>query len=282
MKKYLSLALAVYLFIGVSVLRLTRNDNLKIIACDVGQGDAILLIYQSTQVLVDGGPNSKVLDCLSRHLPFWDRNLEIVVNTHPEADHATGLIDVFERYKVDNFVKNTDVSGTQTYRLLEGAVKANGSRVVVNPEKLVVGKGVIQIDILSQNTKRQMLKNEKLNLNSLVLLVKYREFEALLAADIEPPRTEEVAEELKQMIKNGILSEVEWIKVPHHGSKNGLTQTLLETVKPKVAVISVGKNQWGHPNTETLELLNIYNTKILRTDLLGDVVVKSDGKKWWY
>lgn len=279
MKKYLSLAIAIYLFVGVSVLRLTQDDNLKIIACDVGQGDAILIIYQSTQVLVDGGPNNKVLDCLNKHIPFWDRTLEIVINTHPEADHATGLIDVLDRYQVNNFVKNSDVSGTEVYRLLEEGVKANGSRVIVDPDKLRIGGGVISFDIVKSKTLNSKSETRNLNLNSLVLLVKYRDFEALLLADIMPPATEGVVEELKLMDING---GVEYIKVPHHGSKNGLTRELLELVKPEVAVISVGKNQWGHPHAEVLDMLNSKNIKILRTDQEGEVVVKSDGERMWY
>ncbi|MFH1863991.1 MAG: MBL fold metallo-hydrolase, partial [bacterium] len=74
---------------------------------------------------------------------------------------------------------------------------------------------------------------------------------------------------------------IEYIKVPHHGSKNGLTQKLLEAVVPKLAVISVGKNSYGHPSGETLKILRDYDTKILRTDQLGDVEVISDGEKFW-
>jgi len=276
-EKYILLALTIYLFIGVSVLRLAQDDNLKIVTCDVGQGDAILLIYQKTQVLVDGGPNNKVLDCLSRHVPFWDRTIEIVVNTHPEADHATGLVDVLERYKVDNFVKNADTPSTQTYRLLEGAVKANGSRVIVNPEKLRVGGGVIQIDVLKNKSQKPRPPSGGLNLNSLVLLVKYRNFEALLTADIEPPRTEAVVEDLKKL---AIDWPIEYIKVPHHGSKNGLTRGLLELAKPEVAVISVGKNQWGHPNIEVLEMLKVAGVKVLRTDQCQGPACRQAGVVW--
>jgi len=279
MKKYLCLMLSVYLFMFSMVVWQTQDRSLKIIACDVGQGDAVLLMYQKTQVLIDGGPNDKVLDCLSRHLPWWDRTLEIVVNTHPEADHATGLIDVMERYKVVNFVKNEDAPGTDVYRLLEDGVKANGSRITTNPDRLVIGKGMIQIDIVKNKTRNSKLETRKLNLNSLVLLVKYGSFEALLTADIEPPRTEEVGDELKKL---NIDWPIEYIKVPHHGSKNGLTQSLLELTKPSVGVISVGKNQWGHPTDEILNLLYSKKIKILRTDEVGDVVIKSDGKKMWY
>ena len=77
------------------------DKNLHVIACDVGQGDAILITSRSTQVLVDGGPNNKVIDCLSRNLPFWDRTIEVVVLSHAQTDHMNGLIAVLERFDVE-------------------------------------------------------------------------------------------------------------------------------------------------------------------------------------
>src|SRR3989344_1604043 len=77
---------------------------LHIVACDVGQGDAILMQNGSSQVLVDGGVGSRVLDCLGKYMPFWDRQIEIIVLTHPQADHFSGLIEVFKRFKVGYFL----------------------------------------------------------------------------------------------------------------------------------------------------------------------------------
>jgi competence protein ComEC len=77
------------------------------------------------------------------------------------------------------------------------------------------------------------------------------------------------------------IGPVDYIKVPHHGSKNGLTENLLKVVVPKVAVISVGKNPWGFPHKEILDLLEKYNVKVLRTDEKEDVIISTDGNKWW-
>ena len=114
----LSLVLVVVLIAVVSF----DNKNFHIVACDVGQGDAILAYYGSTQVLVDGGPNSKVLDCLSKYMPFWDREIEGVILTHPESDHYTGLIEVFKRYDVDVFLANGLDSSSQAYQVLKKEV----------------------------------------------------------------------------------------------------------------------------------------------------------------
>ena len=72
------------------------DDKLHLITCDVGEGDATLITYKSSQLLIDGGPNNKVIDCLSEHVPFWDRTLEVVVLTHPDYDHMKGLGAVFK------------------------------------------------------------------------------------------------------------------------------------------------------------------------------------------
>ncbi len=104
--KYLSFSLILVLSVVWLAVITFPDNNLHIIACDVGQGDAMLLTYKNFQVLIDGGPNSKVLPCLSGHMPFWDRQIEVVILTHPEADHFIGLIDVFKNYKIKYFLAN--------------------------------------------------------------------------------------------------------------------------------------------------------------------------------
>src|SRR3989344_2631863 len=93
------------------------DNKLHIVACDVGQGDAILIQKNTTQILIDGGPNQKVLDCLGRHMPFWDRTIEFVILTHPELDHYGGLIDVVKTYNIKTYAHNGTTSGNQSYRV---------------------------------------------------------------------------------------------------------------------------------------------------------------------
>ncbi|MHA2055877.1 MAG: ComEC/Rec2 family competence protein, partial [Candidatus Hodarchaeales archaeon] len=101
------------------------------------------------------------------------------------------------------------------------------------------------------------------------------EFDALLTGDIQPPVINRVVE----IIGESYIKEYEYIKVPHHGSKNGLIKELLEITDPQIAVISVGrKNRYGHPHQETLEILGYRDIRILRTDKDGDVEIVSDGK----
>ena len=276
------------------------SGKFRIIACDVGQGDAILATYRKTQVLVDGGPSRRVIDCLSRHIPFWDRNLEVVLLTHPQKDHYMGLIEVFERYDVQLFITTGLDSSAQEYEVLKSLVTGKGVRVV-NPESgMKIGYDLIYLDILhpskeflAKNLTSQVAEltpprwNEQDNVLgaftskkdpndfSIVSILSFGEFDALLTGDIGPDVTGDI-------LKKGLIKDVDYLKVPHHGSKNGLTQDLLEKVSPQVAVISSGKNNsYGHPHKEVLKMLEEMEVKVLRTDGKGDVKITTDGEKWW-
>ena len=106
------LLLLAALVIWLSVF--STSDNLKIISCNVGQGDSTLIINKSIEILIDGGPDNTVIDCLSKYIPFWDRTIEMVILTHPQSDHYTGLIAVTERYKVGKILANSLNAGSQT------------------------------------------------------------------------------------------------------------------------------------------------------------------------
>lgn len=285
---YLSFLVLAAISIWTAVFSLP-DKNLHLIACDVGQGDAILAVYKNIQVLTDGGPDNKVLDCLSRHIPFWDREIELVVLTHPQKDHYQGLIEVVRRYKVNNFLSNGLDASSQAYQLLKNEVGGRGIRVIHPERGMTIRLDMISLDIVHPS-RAYMFSNSKEtggdplgifstdkdpNGFSIVSILRLGEFDALLTGDLSPNVNDVLS--LDPLIK-----PVEYLKVPHHGSKNGLTQALQEKIKPQVAVISCGRNNsYGHPNKETLELLKSTTTEILRTDLLGDVEIVTNGKNWW-
>lgn len=238
------------------------DNNLHIIACDVGQGDAILIQKSATQILIDGGPNQKVLDCLGQFMPFWDKKIEMVINTHPELDHYGGLIDVFKNYKVSVFGSNGQISSSQSYQVLEKLVGSKGIERLILHEGIDLRVGLIELDILWPLAENQ---NYTTNNNGVVILLKYAQFKALFTADVE----NEVSDKLSEMSK---IQNVNYLKVNHHGSKNGLSQKLLDVTQPEVAIISVGaKNSYGHPHQEVIKILSDKDIKILRTDLLGNI-----------
>lgn len=281
--KYIFIILLLILSLLIIALLQLPDNKFHLIACNVGQGDATLLTYKNIQVLVDGGPDDKVLDCLGKYLPFWDREIELVVLTHPDGDHFTGLIDVFKFYKVDNYLTNNISIIKPEYRVLENTVGSSGVRVIYPVTGQSIGLDLIQLDTLApleqfldisyQISDKNEISDEETNKYSIVSLVRFGNFKALLTGDM----TNEVSDRLADTL---VLSEVEWIKIPHHGSKNGLTQNLLEKTMPGLAIISVGKNNYGHPSNEILEMLETYGIKYLRTDKAGDVEVVTDGKTW--
>lgn len=260
---WLSLAL-ILLFIFIFSL---PDNRLYITFCQVGQGDAILISYKNKQILVDGGPNKDVLNCLGKNMPFWDRNLEMVVLTHPEKDHLTGLIDVFKNYKIDYFI-STEVSNSslgfkefQRIILEEKPFLFNpqkGDRIKINPLELLFLWPEFKMSDKNYTGK-------DLNETSVVFQLSFKEFDVLFTGDISS-KIEEVLE----------VSEVEVLKVAHHGSSYSTSNNFLDKIKPKLAVICVGKNRFGHPTTEVLERLKKHSIKVLRTDK-SEIKIITDG-----
>jgi competence protein ComEC len=284
-KKYLIVPLVLcFLFLGFTQV---PDGNLHVVACNVGQGDAILIIYKNTQILTDAGPGKSVLDCLGRHTPFWDKRLELLINTHPDTDHAGGIPYVLDSYSVENFLSNSIDPGTQLYEVLKSKVGGSGIRVIDNAAAPHLKVGLIHLDILypSASEKRVLGINEggflmekyksdgEGNLYSVVYKLSFKNFTGLFTGDIPP----EISDKLAMYSFRG---PIDYIKIPHHGSRNGLTENLLKAFEPKVAVISVGKNSYGHPHKEVMELLEKYKVDILRTDQGNDIEVITDGEKF--
>lgn len=289
--KYLLLALglaAVTVWLGVFE---SPDTRLHIIVCDVGQGDGILISYETNQILIDGGPDSKILDCLGRHMPFWDKKIEVVVLTHPQLDHYGGLVDVLARYDVENFIANGLDSDAQAYKKLKKEVLEKGIKVTNPTENIAIRYGSLYLDIVHP-TKGFLAQNSTLiggrtesnilgaytssldpNEFSIVAILTFGDFDAAFTGDIS-------GEAIDEILASGALKDVDYLKVPHHGSKNGLTLKFLEALSPEIAVISVGKNnRYGHPHQEILKMLNDKGIKVLRTDEMGDIEVTTDGKE---
>src|SRR3989344_5178167 len=127
---YLAWILVLALVVGNAVfwsvlIKTGQGDELRVVFLDVGQGDAIYIeAPNGNQVLIDGGPGKAVLRQLSSVMPFFDKSLDLVVATHPDADHISGLVPVLERYDVNYFMEPGVEAETGVYRELERAVKA--------------------------------------------------------------------------------------------------------------------------------------------------------------
>lgn len=252
--------------------------KLKLVFCSVGQGDAILMIWKNQQILVDGGPNNRVLDCLGRHLPFWDRTLELVIASHAEADHITGLVEVVKRYQVEQFLAVNEANSTPEWQGLNQALNENQIPV----KELIAGDGVVfgpitlkwlWPEVHGSGDVRVLGAKTSLNKFSQVIQASFGTFDWLLTGDIDSKIEQ-------QLVQSGKLQDIEVLKVAHHASKYSSSQEFLNAVTPELAVIEVGKNSFGHPTPEVLGRLNQIKAQIKRTDTDGDVVIISDGLNW--
>lgn len=246
------------------------DGKLHIVFCDVGQGDAILIrTPQGKDILIDGGPDSAVLSCLSRYMPFWDRDIELVLVSHPQLDHFGGLADVVKHYDVKLFVEPGADGTAESWKYLKKALASEQAKIHRVQKGMVLHIEDMQFSVLNPYDAR-LQSTEDINNASIVGVLSYKAFDVLFTGDILP-------EGIATFDEN--IPAVEVLKVPHHGSKNGLTKAMLTAADPQLAVISSGKkNKFGHPHTQALALLK--ETKTLRTDTEGDIEIISDGKSW--
>jgi len=270
----------------VSFLGSLPDGKLHVTFCNVGQGDATYVRFpDGRDMLVDGGPNDAVLACLGRHMPFWDRDITIVVNSHPQNDHVKGLVSVLQRYKVDYVVRSDITSSSDVYAQFVDAITTHHvpQRLMTAGEKISVGPASLSLIWPSQSQIARMhpgtgvlgaSTDTNLNDGSLVFFLRYGSFDALFPGDADS--------HVEGRYTGDRLADdhVELLKVPHHGSKTGMTQGFVDWLKPAISVISVGKNSYGHPSAEAITMLQMIDSKILRTDQVGDIEIVSDGKRW--
>lgn len=283
------------LLIGLAILVVGQlpSSRVRVVACDVGQGDAILIIKGETQVLVDGGPSGeKILACLADQLPFWDRRIELIVLTNTDYDHMNGLSTVVERYQVIHFATADGVHASEALTRFAKSLSAAGlvARAVSQGDTIKVGvRDQLRLEVLwppqveeqylavfstqiSEAESKQILgasaKKGDLNERSVVLQLTEGSYRALLMGD-SGFQTE------KTLLSEGRVGKVDYLKVGHHGSKYASSQEFVETIRPDVAVVSVGsKNRYGHPTTEALSRLGLAGGEIYRTDQLGTIVTQ--------
>lgn len=260
------ISLATLVVILAVIIFYSQKDDLKIIFLDVGQGDAILISEGSQQVLIDGGKDGKLLlEKMGKFVPFWDRSIETVVMTHPDQDHIGGLIDLLGAYKVQNIVKTNARSDSETFRKLEEEILKNETGKIEAKKDLTINfSNGAKLEILYPFVSLPEAVDTASNDNSVVAKLSYGENKFLFTGDIT--NAQEAV-----LISNLLVQDSRVIKVSHHGSKYSTNDEFLEAVKPEDAVISVGKNSYGHPNQEILKRLTQHKIKILRTDEVEDI-----------
>lgn len=238
---------------------------------DVGQGDAILVRTEGGQnILIDGGPDRSIVYKLEKVLPWYDRTIDVMVLTHPHADHVAGLIEVAKRYHVARVVSTGMAHTTPEYlawldllkkkKLAAASFKEGDTLMLDHRAKLTA---------LAPPKNMNLGQVKDLNDTSLVLFVETPNIKILLTGDAQ-----ELIEKDMLATHEDFLQHVDVLKVGHHGSRNATTKDFLDIVKPRYAIISAGaKNQFGHPHLETLARLRAAGADIFRTDESGDIIL---------
>ncbi|HEX6385369.1 MAG TPA: DNA internalization-related competence protein ComEC/Rec2 [Anaerolineae bacterium] len=256
----------------------TQPDGyLHVVFFDVGQGDAIFIQTPSgRQILIDGGLYPTVLHGqLGRQMPFWDREIDILVATHPDADHVTGLVGVFDRYRVGRLITDGEGAGeSSNYDALLLAAENNHTPLhsALAGQLITIGDGV-RLEILHPGAS---LDRGNRNENSVSMRLLYGHFAVLLTGDAE-----EKGE--RAMLASGRPLHALVFKAGHHGSDSSSAMPFLQAIRPQIIVVSASEdNRYGHPHLAMLQRATEVGAAVLRTDELGTIEVISDGRTMWW
>ncbi len=281
--------------IPIFVFSFNPSNNLEVDFLDVGQGDSILIKTPYGQnILIDGGPDNKVIGELSKSMDWWDRQIDLMILTHPHDDHVTGLVDVLKRYDVKKILYTGVVHDTPNYiEWLEIIRDRKISLVIVDrPQQINLGENC-DLDILypCESVLGQEVNN--LNNSSIVSMLDCEDKKFLFMGDAEREVEEELyltsqsplpAYRTGRLIIKGEASasergevylDVDVLKAGHHGSDTSSSEEFLKMVSPEIVVIQVGEdNFFGHPSRRIIKRLERLNAEIFRNDEVGTVSIR--------
>jgi len=265
------------IFISLGALLISQDHpsgRLKIIACNVGQGDGMLIVSPNgKQIVVDGGSGSKISDCLGQKIPFSDRTIELMVLSHPQRDHMEGLVDVLARYEVETVVTSGIESDSALFKVWKEALDAEGAEIYkpIAGDKIEVDGMVLDFlwPTLSKYAVWETDTPLDLNDTSVVFRLNYGNICGYFTGDLDKIFLETIVDQSCQILK-----------VSHHGSNTGTNQKIIDLAGTKLAIIQVGRNSYGHPHKEVIDLLLSNGATILRNDTEGIIEIESDGRDW--
>lgn len=265
------MVLAALVIVNIFIFSLAGERELTVSFLDVGQGDAIFIeTPDGGQVLIDGGVDRSVLRELGKHMSFFDRTIDVVVATHPDADHIGGLVDVFERYEVGVFIESGVEGDTSIAAALGSAVESEGAprQLARRGMRLLLGSGAYA-DILFPD--RDVSRTET-NAGSIIMRVVYGEHAFMLTGDAPKAIEGLLVSTYGGMLKSNIL------KAGHHGSKTSSNEHFVEAVAPEYVVYSRGcDNRYGHPAEEVVGLFTMKGIQSFDTCLDGTITFRSSG-----
>ncbi len=247
--------------------------KLEVSFLDVGQGDAILVQTPSgKQMLIDGGATNKVMEELAKHVSYFDHTIDVIVATHPDADHVTGLIPVLKKFVVENVVLSPSGGATGIYDDVKKHIDEEHTEVHHGVEGDIIDFGDGVVARILYPSRNYVTKKDDTNDASVSMVITYGNESFLLTGDLPSIRE-------PLLIKAGLPRNITVYKAGHHGSKYSSSEPLLTYIRPEYVVISAGKeNKYGHPNPEALERLQKYSKEVISTIDKGAITFITDGK----
>lgn len=249
---------------------ISPTKQLKVHYIDVGQGDSILIQVNDKNLLIDSGPNdssSKIMNYLSKQNI---KKLDYIIATHPHEDHIGNMDLVIKKYNIGEFYAPKKIENTKTFESMVNALNSKKLKITTAKAGLKLDLGSnISCDFLAPNSD----KYKDTNNYSVVVKITYGGNSFLFTGDAE-----KIVE--KELLNKRFDLSADVLKIGHHGSTSSSSKEFLDKVSPKVAVISVAtKNNYGHPHKETLNELKKRNIQVYKTNIDGNIVLISDGKK---
>lgn len=239
---------------------------LQVIFLDVGQGDSILIQKGMREILIDGGPSGKTeLAKLGEHLPYFDREIEVVIATHPDKDHIAGLVEAARNYKIGKVLATRAEKDTAVFQEWKNVLDFNKTEIIEAMRGDEISLDGAKLKIIFPDGPVDPSAGDANN-KSIVARLDFGGSSFLFTGDIESPAEREI-------LAGGENIDVDFLKIAHHGSKYSSSEAFLDAASPAEAVISVGaNNSYGHPTEAVLNALKKRNIQILRTDEGGDIV----------
>ncbi|MBT3834803.1 MBL fold metallo-hydrolase [Candidatus Peribacteria bacterium] len=265
--------IVLYLFMGFAYFLILSeweklpDGNMHVVMMDVGQGESILIRTPSDQtILVDGGPDYSILERLGEELSFFKRDIDLVILTHPDSDHSTGLSRVLDRYTVKNILMTGVIKDNPRYDSFLNEVYESGAKVIFaqSNNDLDLDDGAM-LDIIWPLENMFGKSHKKPNNVSIVAKILWKDHELLLTGDIEK-------EAEKEILMQPIDISADILKVPHHGSKTSSSTGFIVAVNPSLAVVSAGKdNRFGHPARDIVSRYENLGAKVRSTSEEGRI-----------
>ena len=249
------------------------SGKLEVTLLDVGQGDAIFIrTPQNQKILIDAGPAANLLNPLAEEMYFFEKQIDLMVITHPDLDHIAGFTEILRRYEVKNILMTGVQHDTAWYRDILEQITEQEIPVYVAREELDFNFGSILFDVIWPREALAGKKPADANAASIVAKLTYGNTSVLLTGDFE-----EGGEETLLKTTQNIQADV--LKLGHHGSRTSSSEDFLKTVDSKIALISVGQdNKFDHPHAEVLE--RVRDQEVYSTMERGSVRISSDGEEW--